>query len=284
MQHNVFCEDVEVTLAAQHTGSVDLVLYSPPYEDCRTYGIEEKRKGKDWVYWQAKVLMEALRVSRGLVCCVVEGRTKQFQYTATPILLMSELVAQGASLRKPLIYRRNGVPGSGGPDWMRNDYEFVICGQAAQGPLPWANNTACGKPPVCKPGGRPSHRKTDGSRVEGNYKPPALANPGNIVDCRESSSVIDIGAAGGGNIGSELAHENEAPFPEKLAEFIVMSFCPTYGTVLDPFCGSGTVAAVCERLSRNSINSDLRQSQVELTLRRIAEAQAQPKGSKYYGD
>lgn len=96
--------------------------------------------------------------------------------------------------------------------------------------------------------------------------------------------MIDIGAAGGGNIGSDLAHENEAPFPEKLAEFIVMSFCPPDGLVFDPFCGSGTVAAVCERLGRNSINSDIRQSQVDLTIRRIQEAQSQPKGSKYYGD
>lgn len=72
-------------------------------------------------------------------------------------------------------------------------------------------------------------------------------------------------------MGSKLAHENEAPFPEKLAEFFIKSFCPPGGTVLDPFCGSGTVAAVAERLGRNSIGYDIRESQIELTKRRLTE-------------
>lgn len=72
-------------------------------------------------------------------------------------------------------------------------------------------------------------------------------------------------------MGSDLAHENEAPFPEALAEFFIKSFCPPGGTVLDPFGGSGTVGAVAERLGRNAILIDLRESQVELAGRRMEE-------------
>ena len=52
--------------------------------------------------------------------------------------LMADLSRRGFHLRKPPIYRRVGIPGSGGSrdqhaasgggaDWWRNDYEFCIC-------------------------------------------------------------------------------------------------------------------------------------------------------------
>ncbi len=72
-------------------------------------------------------------------------------------------------------------------------------------------------------------------------------------------------------MGSSLAHENEAPFPEKLAEFFIKSFCAPGSIVLDPFIGSGTTAAVAERFGRRWIGIDIRQSQVELSRKRIAE-------------
>jgi DNA modification methylase len=74
---------------------------------------------------------------------------------------------------------------------------------------------------------------------------------------------------GGGRIGDLLAHENEAPFPEQLAEFFVLSFCPPDGVVCDPFVGSGSTAEVALRWGRRFIGCDVRQSQVELSRRRI---------------
>ena len=86
------------------------------------------------------------------------------------------------------------------------------------------------------------------------YVPPTIANPGNLIHT----------LAGGGNMGHPLAHENEAPFPEDLAEWFLRPLCPPGGRVLDPFSGSGTTVAVAERLGRVGIGLDLRQSQCEL--------------------
>ena len=249
--------------------SVDLVFCSPPYEDARAYGMDFNLKGQDWVDWATDRYLECVRVSRGLVAWVVEGRTRNFQYSATPILLMAELHKRKVKLRKPPIYHRVGIPGSGGPDWWRNDYEFVIC--SSKGKLPWSDNTATGEPPKYGPGGAMSHRMKDGSRKHNPgrrkggktedqvYVPPLKANPGNVLRC----------VVGGGRIGDNLAHENEAPFPEKLVEPFILSFCPPGGTVLDPFCGSGTTLDVAQRLRRDAIGIDLRQSQVDLTKKRL---------------
>jgi site-specific DNA-methyltransferase (adenine-specific) len=282
MVSNVICGDCLEILPTLPPRSVDLVFGSPPYEDCRTYGIDFKLKGQAWVGWMVEVFRASLRVSKGLVAFVVEGKTRKFRWSATPALLMADLHRAGITLRKPPIYERDGIPGSGGPDWWKNRYEFIVCATNG-GRLPWSDNTACGHPPIYGPGGVPSHRMADGSRVNGKvqtrrksdgsrprdgiYKPPDKANPGNIVDC---------GACGGGHLGSKLAHENEAPFPESLVEPFVKSFCPPGGIVLDPFGGSGTVAAVAEKHGRNWISIDLRPSQAELTTRRICEVHGIP--------
>lgn len=254
--------------------SVDLVVCSPPYEDARTYGIGFNLKGQEWVDWCVPRFMECMRVSRGLVAWVIEGKTKQFRWSATPALLMADLHRAGVRLRKPPAYHRVGIPGSGGPDWLRNDYEFIVC--ASKGKLPWSDNTAMGEPPKWAPGGAMTHQlrngrkvakkhtKTmpSGKRVEQGYNPPKISNPGNIIACK----------VGGGLMGSHLAHENEAPYPEALAEFFIKSFCPPGGLVCDPFSGSGTTLAAAIKCGRRGIGFDIRESQVELSTRRIAEA------------
>lgn len=89
--------------------------------------------------------------------------------------------------------------------------------------------------------------------------PPVLANPGNVVTV----------TVGGGLMGSDLAHDNEAPFPESLVEFYVRSYAPEGGIVLDPFVGSGTVPAVCDKWGRKWLGIDVRESQVKLATKRI---------------
>lgn len=262
--HTVLLGDCEDILCDMKKGSVDLVFCSPPYEDQRTYGIDFNLQGEQWVRWAADRFEECYRVSRGLTAWVVQGSTKNYEWSASPAMLMVELKKRGVRLRNPPIYKRYGIPGSGGPDWLRSGYEWVVC--ASHGRLPWSDNTAMGHPPKCPPGGSLTNRRKDGGRVvQKGYTQPARANPGNVIDC---------GATGGGNIGSKLAHENEAPFPEKLAEFFIRSFCRPGGIVLDPFCGSGTTAAVAHRLGRRSISIDIRESQVDLTRRRLEEASA----------
>lgn len=260
---------------------VDLVLGSPPYEDARTYGIGFSLKGQAWVDWMVERWREMQRVSRGAVVMVVEGKTKDFRWSATPALLMADLHRAGFNLRKPPAYARVGIPGSGGPDYFRNDYEFCVV-TAQPGKLHWSDNTSCGHTPKWKPGGDPSHRMANGRRVHRlhtksdanckrvqGYSVPEKANPGNVILCK----------VGGGRMGSMLAHENEAPFPESLAERFVLSFCPPNGVVLDPFCGSGTVPAVAIKNGRNWLGIDVRESQVELTERRRDEASESLRGA-----
>lgn len=326
-------------MRAMPADSVDLVFCSPPYDAARTYGIGFDAEGEAWVEWAKPRFRECLRVCGGLVAWVVDGQTRDYCYTCSPFLLMADLHREGVKFRKPPVFKRVGIPGSGGPDWLRNDWEPVVC--ASRGRLPWSDNTACGHPPKWAPGGEMSHRLSDGTRrnqwgasekstggergVDGQipaevkpkpghrfaskrslrwgdggampagelngdvvrvpatteararlgprraraeageegFDPPAIANPGNVIEC----------VVGGGVMGDDLAHENEAPFPEKLAEFFVKSFCPPGGMVLDCFGGSGTTGKVAVQNGRRATLIDIRPEMGELIARRIRTAE-----------
>lgn len=240
--------------------SVDLIVGSPPYENMRSYGIGFNLSGQEWVDWCVPRYMECLRVSRGLVAWVVGfGMTRRYKWSATPALLIADLHRQGVCLRNPPLYRRVGIPGSGGPDWWRADYEWIVAATKKRGRLPWSNNTATGQPPKYAPGGRMTNRAQDGTRQYHDYTPPKLANPGNIIS----------GKVGGGHMGSTAAHKGEAPYPEWLVEPLVRSFCPPGGIVLDPFCGTGTTLAVAAKWCRYGIGMDIRESQLEITRERL---------------
>jgi hypothetical protein len=267
--------------------SVDLLFSSPPYELARTYGIGEKMVGgQAWVDWMVELVRAAAPKVKGLIAINCEGQTRNYSYSGVPFLLFADLKRAGFNMRKPPVFHRVGIPGSGGPDWLRNDYEPIVC-VTREGRLPWSDPTACGKPPRYGPGGDMSNRKVDGGRVsklavpggrrragnggmesqrdkalariDNGYRLPEIANPGNVYKC----------ATGGGKMGHPLSHENEAPFPLALAAFFVKSFCPPDGIVCDPFSGSGTTCHAAIEHGRRFVGCDVRQSQVDLCERRL---------------
>jgi hypothetical protein len=287
-------------------GSVDLVVGSPPYRKARLYLEDGRNLGiardtEEWIEWMLAVTTEALRVCRGAVVWVAAGSTEDRNYHPICEGLMYRWWRQGGHAYRPCYWHRVGVPGSGGDQWFRADVEYAMCFKRP-GPLPWSDNTAMGHPPKWAPGGemsyrvkdghrrnqwgkhlncrtserrpdgsfqkggRPSHRSqtkrlTNGEMGDQTYVPPDLANPGNLI----STTV------GGGQMGHELAHKNEAPFPEDVPKRFILSLCPEGGTVLDPFDGSGSSVSVAVRNGRNGIGLDLRRSQAELARRRIVD-------------
>lgn len=282
----------------------DLVIGSPPYEDARLY-LEDgmdlgiSRDMGEWVSWMLGVTAEALRVSRGLVIWVCAGVTRDWTYHPAPEGLLWEWVSRGGSAFRPVYWHRVGIPGSGGEQWFRADVEYCLAFKRP-GKLPWADNTANGHAPKWAPGGEMSHRLTDGMRrnqwgggekssrtrtAEGErqkpgrpshkiktmrqpdgsmeaqgYDAPDLANPGCLLHT----------ITGGNQLGSKLAHENEAPYPVKVPAWFIASHCPPGGKVPDPFSGSGTTLDAATSLGRVGVGCDLRKSQCRLTRKRLA--------------
>ncbi len=226
------CEERDAIdfLNALPNDSVDLLFCSPPYTSARTYGRDDIARGtEEWVAWMMTVVRAAVPKVKGLIAVNCEGQTKDYKYNSSPYLLLADLHRAGFNLRRPAFFHRVGIPGSGGPDWLRADVEPIIC-ITREGKLPWSDNTAMGTPPKYGPGGVISHRVTNGTRVnqkkvkdlvEGGmsqrgaarqvglplkgttmtsdkndtingatYVPPDLANPGNVIEATYTASEV----------------------------------------------------------------------------------------------
>lgn len=63
--------------------------------------------------------------------------------------------------------------------------------------------------------------------------------------------------------------EHFATFPEELVRRCILAGCPKGGTVLDPFCGSGTAGKVAYDLGREFIGIELNPQYVAIAQKRI---------------
>ena len=67
--------------------------------------------------------------------------------------------------------------------------------------------------------------------------------------------------------------DHPCQIPEAMVKVLVEMTCPTNGTVLDPFLGSGTTAVACIETGRHFIGVELSEAYCDIARRRIANAQ-----------
>jgi site-specific DNA-methyltransferase (adenine-specific) len=241
--------------------SVDLVIGSPPYahKGLRYGDGDQPWPLEEWIPWMLSVTGEAVRLARNIVIWVVNGSVVKGNYRPAVEGLVYEAYKAGIVCERPAIWHKNAPPNR--HDWLSNSWEFCVAFRPANSER-YFDWESIAEPPKYTNGGRFRQRGPDGTRVMSNpYPQNKLTRPKDVLRV----------TVGGGHMGHKLAHENEAPFPEKLVEPFVLTCTKPGGTVLDPFGGSGTTASVADRLGRNAISLDIRESQCELTARRTGQ-------------
>lgn len=240
---------------------VDLVIGSPPYaEKGERYGGTKPWPTDAWIEWMSDVTAASVSISRNVVIWVVNGAVRNGRYLPACEGLVWRCHQMGITCERPAIWHKNAPPNR--KDWFGNDWEYCLAFRPENSNryFDWESVAV---PPKYKAGGRFRQRTVNGSRRLGNeYPKNKLARPRDVLRV----------TVGGGHLGSKLAHLNEAPFPTRLIEPFALTCCPIGGLILDPFCGSGTTLAVAERTGRKWIGIDCRESQTDLSARRIAEA------------
>lgn len=243
----------EDTLAeAARRGGADLIAFSPPYCDARTYGADVSWTDADYARLGDHVFAALKPGGHALVNVDAPVREWRPGFGTErgfhPWRLMLDW-AERVGFRVPdrLVFGRKGIPG-----------DTIGRFQCGWEPLLWFQ----------RPGTETYlDKRSIASRTVKRQVPRTkrIAN-GTLVKMKASISDIELpdtlwnlGAVGRGCTGSpEIeAEDHPARWPYRLARDIVLCFSPPGGLVVDPFVGAGTTGKAAIDNGRRFIGGDL---------------------------
>ena len=238
-------------------GGADVLAFSPPYCDCRSYGMDCSWTMADYAAL-GDACFGALKPG-GHALVNVDAPVREWrpgfgtERGFHPWRLMLDW-AERVGFRVPdrLIFGRMGLPGAYSGRF-RNDCEPLLWFQrpGADGFLDrWPLTTAA----VYGSSGMVTGRKADGTMYVQTAAGRAAED--GIV---HRGTFWKYGAIGANHSGAPDIEDQNHParWPYRLARDIVVCFCPAGGLVVDPFVGAGTTAAAAIAEGRRFVGGDL---------------------------
>lgn len=249
--------DCRVVLPALATGSVDIMLTSPPYDDARAGAYPGILR--DDLELLAREVIRLLKPG-GVALWVVDGPVNDGARSTLPFDLICRWSRlEGWRFLECLIYGRHGAPGAYAGRF-RKDHEYmpVFVRDGA--------THTCNKHPLATRAAYDSRkhracmRNRDGyqsfRRCTGWAAENGMTMPGTIWEygC--------VGVAG---------TTHPATFPERLVRDVLACFSEPGDLMLDPFCGSGTTLRVAKDLGRRAIGVEIEEKWCDHAVRRLGQ-------------
>jgi len=253
----LYLGDCLTVLPTLETGSVDLTVTSPPYDNLRKYnGYEFDFKG---------IARELYRITKigGVMVWIVGDATIDGNETGTSFRQALYFKELGFNLHDTMIFQKpgGGAVGSNYCYWQSFEYMFVLSKEK-----PRSINLLKDKKNI-----KAGSRSTSGtkSKFTGTRLHPA---GGTIVG--EYGYRDNIWRILPGQNGDDSTF-HPAPFPEALARDHILSWSSPGDLVLDPMCGSGTTGKMAVLYQRKFIGIDISSEYIAIAEKRIKQAQQQ---------
>ena len=244
--------DCTVAMASILSGTVDLVVTSPPYADqrIRTYGGITPSGYVEWFLPISDEIFRVLKPSGSFVLNIKERVVDGERHTYVMELIL-EMRKRGWLWTEEYIWhKKNCYPGKW-PNRFRDAWErclhftkskkFAMYQDAVRVPMgDWKNARLKNLSATDKRRDESKVLSGFGKKIE-NWVGRDLAYPPNVL-----------------HFATECANRNHsAAFPEALPEWFINLFSKPGDIVLDPFMGSGTTLRVAKRLGRRSIGVEM---------------------------
>lgn len=271
------------------TESIDLVLTSPPYADKRDYGTKNASIAPDeyvdWFIPKAQEIYRVLKPTGSFVLNISDKVVGGYQHLYVFELLLKLCKEVGFHLVRDYIWYNPATPPNvysrGGYGRTKKSHEYCFWFSKSE---EWTFELD----PIRKPYSKDMKKYLDG-KGKGNRSDNIRPSTHNF-NCEkvwsdnggsDPGSVIEISNTNSNDMFMKLCKEkgiaHPARFPEKLAEFFILSGSKEGDVILDPFSGSGTTAAVAQKNNRKWIGIDANADYCELARARI-EAEATIEG------
>ncbi len=232
------------------SGSVDMVLTSPPYDNLREYGKEFTKWGCH--IWKPCIdeIYRTLKIG-GVSVWIVGDATIKGSETGTSFKQALYAKDVGFNLHDTMIWNKpNPIPRTHKRYEQAFEYMFIF----TKGKIKTFNPLMI----PCKNAGKKRsgtiQQKANGLRTSKN-------KGGLISKTKQACNVWDLA-------NSEKSI-HPAVFPLRLAEDHIISWSNEGSTVLDPFMGSGTTGVACKNLNRSFIGIEQDDKYFEIAKERI---------------
>ncbi len=266
------CGDCLDVLRGVPDNSIDLIMTSPPYADqIKDYGdVVKKIKPDDYIDWFLPRSQEFIRVLKpdgSFVLNINDKLDGRFQNIFVFKLVVALCDDVGFHLVRDYIWYNPATPpnvfsrGTMGRTKKSHEYCFWFS-KSEQ----WTFNMD----PIRKPYSKSMMDIIDGKVVERggrekNSRPSRhnfdLSHPWDNKGGADPGSVISVSNTASNGFVQKLCKEmgikHPARYPEKLAEFFILSGSNPGDIILDPFAGSGTTGVVAHKYGRKYLCIDV---------------------------
>lgn len=242
-QGSIMLGDALDVLSRVADSTVDLTVFSPPYDGIRDYG-------KNWVLDHQALGKSLYRVTKegGVAAVVIGDGTSNFAKSLTTFRWAVNWVdAAGWRLFETCIYQRHGNPGAWWSQRFRVDHEFILIFFKGKKPKSFDKSSLM---VPSKHGGK-TYSGTD-RLTNGGFKK-IEPKQVNAEKCRGTVWTY----ATSNTEGNRLKLGHPATYPDQLALDLVKCFSQPGDLVLDPMCGSGTTCVVAASVGRNYIGIEI---------------------------
>lgn len=222
--------------------SVDLVVFSPPYDGIRDY------KG-GWSIDLPALGSALLRVVKdgGFAAIVMTDGTKNQRKSMTTFRTAVAWEDAGWSMFETVIYSRDGRPGAWWATRFRVDHEYILLFFKGSRPRPVDHHPGLRVP--SKHAGKKwtgTQRMTDGSLIRTTATVAADKCRGTIWHYATSNSEANRTKA-----------KHPATFPDALARDLILALSAPGDVIYDPMMGSGTTPVVAAQEGRRWLGNDV---------------------------
>lgn len=238
--------DSAVVLSSIKSNSVDLVVTSPPYDELRDYNNDSVWDFNSF----RKIARQLYRVVKdgGVVVWVVGDSVVKGNKSLSSFKQALYFQQIGFNMFDVIIYEKAGTaPPHKNRYFNAFEYMFVLSkgnpktiNLIEDKPNKWANHSTFGNV---------TRREQDGSLTPKGRK---IVKPFGV-----RTNIWRYNNGKGFSTKDKIAYEHPAIFPEKLVQDHIISWSNEGDIVLDPFCGSGTVAKVAGLLNRKWVGIEI---------------------------
>lgn len=252
MISTLICADCLSEMSSMPSGSIDLIITSPPYADARksTYGGVKPDDYVEWWLPRSREMLGVLKPTGSLVVNIKEKCVNRERHTYVLELILA-MKKQGWLWTEEYIWHKKNCNPGKWPNRFRDAWERCLH-------FTKQRDFAMYQDSVMVPSGdwnairRANPSKSDSVRNVSRTK----SGFGRCVaKCVLREQVYPSNVL---HLATETGNKrHSAVFPKALPEWFIKLFTKEGDFVMDPFCGSGTVGEMAVKLRRNFVGIEI---------------------------